>query len=144
MLTLFRHYRRLLSSLSVALMLFVSLFSVSVRAAVVGTDSLVEEQALRHKVEMVLEQEVVKQHLSEMGVSESMISERLEHMTTEEMTQLAQAWDETPAGGDFVGLLAFLFIVFVVTDALCATDLFTFVNCMQPKSTGNAHSGSRY
>ncbi len=130
MLKSLRHCLRALSTLFISLFLSMTLYTTTVQAAVMGTQTLVKDEVLRQEVRTILDQEVVKQHLLEMGVTESMVSERVAHMTATELAQIADEWSEIPAGGSAAGLLAFLFVIFVITDALCATDLFTFVKCV--------------
>jgi hypothetical protein len=49
-------------------------------------------------------------------------------MTDEEIAQLNQQIDELPAGGDVLGILLVIFIVFVITDVIGATDIFPFIH----------------
>jgi hypothetical protein len=49
-------------------------------------------------------------------------------MTDEEMAQLNQQIDELPAGGDVLGILLVIFLVFVITDVIGATDIFPFIH----------------
>ncbi|TPW09573.1 MAG: hypothetical protein FD130_2475, partial [Halothiobacillaceae bacterium] len=48
-------------------------------------------------------------------------------MTDSEVAQLNSRIAELPAGGDVLGLVVFLFVFFVITDAIGITDIFTFV-----------------
>jgi hypothetical protein len=48
-------------------------------------------------------------------------------MTDQEVARLNQHLAELPAGGDVLGVILILFIVFIITDMLGATDIFPFV-----------------
>lgn len=70
----------------------------------------------------------VQEQLSDMGVSTADIENRINQMTGEEIAQLNQQINELPAGGDIVGIIVLLFIVFVITDVIGATDIFPFIH----------------
>ena len=54
--------------------------------------------------------------------------ERIAQMTDQEIAHLNQQLAELPAGGDVLGLVVLIFIVFIITDAIGATDIFPFVH----------------
>ena len=56
-----------------------------------------------------------------------MLEQRLASLTPQELQTLNQQIDELPNGG-IIGTLVLIFLVFVITDALGATDLFPFVD----------------
>jgi uncharacterized membrane protein len=112
--------------------LWSSVLMVPVQAGVVHTTTLLADEDLRAEAKRIVQQEHVMDQLVAMGVSEEKALERIDSMTHSELLKLSEQGASLPAGGDFVGLLAFLFVVFVVTDAMCATDLFTFVRCVEP------------
>jgi hypothetical protein len=62
-----------------------------------------------------------------MGVKAEDIESRVKLMTHEEIAQLNQQIDELPAGGDLLGVILIVFIVFVITDVIGATDIFPFI-----------------
>ena len=70
----------------------------------------------------------VQEQLSDMGVSTADIENRINQMTGEEIAQLNQQINELPAGGDILGIIVLLFIVFVITDVIGATDIFPFIH----------------
>ncbi len=71
----------------------------------------------------------LRDQLQTMGVDTVQLNERIENLTPDEIHQLNNTLADQPAGGA-LGTLAAVFIFFVVTDMLCATDLFTFVKCI--------------
>lgn len=70
----------------------------------------------------------VQQQLLSMGVTAADLENRINQMTAEEVAQLNQQIDELPAGGDVVGIIVLIFIVFVITDVIGATDIFPFIH----------------
>ena len=70
----------------------------------------------------------VQEQLLSMGVTTADIESRVNQMTQEEIAQLNQQIDQLPTGGDGLGLILMLFIVFIITDAVGATDIFPFVH----------------
>lgn len=75
----------------------------------------------------LLEKEELKQQLAGYGLNASVAVERVNSMSDAEVALLNTRIDELPAGEGVVGIAAMIFIVFIITDALGATDLFTFV-----------------
>ena len=70
----------------------------------------------------------VQEQLSSMGVSTADIEDRINQMTGEEIAQLNQQLDALPAGGSVLGIIVLVFIVFVITDVIGATDIFPFIH----------------
>ena len=70
----------------------------------------------------------VQAQLSVLGVTTTDIENRIKQMTSEEIARLNQQLDELPAGGDALGLIVLVFIVFVITDVIGATDIFPFIH----------------
>jgi hypothetical protein len=82
----------------------------------------------RQDVLEVLDREDARRQLEAMGVAPDQVKERVKHMTDQEVAQLNAHLAEMPAGGDALGIILVLFIVFVITDLLGATDIFPFVH----------------
>lgn len=126
-------FRRLAKPVSYALItgvLALSLHGPAARAAMVTTDQIVgaqQSQQDRAKVHALLTREDVKQALSARGVSTTDIQARVEAMTDQEVNTLSSKLDQLPAGGDALGILAFIFIVLIITDIMGLTDIFPFV-----------------
>lgn len=76
----------------------------------------------------ILASQALRDRLLALGVDESVIDERIKTLSPDERVYLEQQIEELPAGGDVLGLLVFLFIVFIITDALGVTDIFPFVH----------------
>ena len=71
----------------------------------------------------------LKQQLEGLGVDTEQLNDRIASLTPEEIQQLNAELEVQPAGG-ILGVLLTVFIVLVVTDLLCATDVFHFVRCI--------------
>jgi len=113
--------------LSVTLM---SLSFTSTQAAMVSNELIINHvQQSNAKAELIqtINRSDVKQQLLNMGVKPADIESRINLMTHEEIAQLNQQIDELPAGGDILGVLLIIFIVFVITDVIGATDIFPFI-----------------
>ena len=70
----------------------------------------------------------VQEQLLDMGVNTVDIESRINQMTHEEIAQLNQQFDTLPAGGDALGIIVLVFIIFVITDVIGATDIFPFIH----------------
>ena len=114
--------------LSVTLM---SMSFTSAQAAMIGNDMLINRvQHSDAKTELLqtINRSDVKQQLLNMGVKQENIESRINLMTHEEIAQLNQQIAELPAGGtDVLGVLLIIFLVFVITDIIGATDIFPFI-----------------
>jgi hypothetical protein len=101
------------------------------QAAMIGTAQvLAAEQGRldRDRLVSLLEREDLQRQLSALGVDISHTKARVAALTDAEVAQLNQRIDELPAGGDALGVILLIFIIFVITDALGATDIFPFVH----------------
>ena len=113
--------------LSVTLM---SLSFSSTQAAMISNDVVINHaQQSKAKTELLqtINRSDVKQQLLNMGVAPENIESRINLMTHEEIAQLNQQIGELPAGGDVLGVILIIFIVFVITDVIGATDIFPFI-----------------
>ena len=117
------------------LCLFMSLSLVGLpvgpaQAAMIGNAEIITEvhsELNRSDILHMLDREAARQQLSALGVSPEMVKQRVGQMTDVEVAQLNQHLADLPAGGDIWGVLLLLFIVFIITDMLGATDIFPFV-----------------
>ncbi len=116
----------------IILMFFSSLMSSYVQAAMISTDSMInagEGNYSQQQLQTALASEELKTQLEDLGVDTSQLSDRIASLTAAEIQQLNAELEQQPAGG-IVGVLLTIFIVFIVTDMLCATDIFSFVKCI--------------
>ncbi len=70
----------------------------------------------------------VQEQLLGMGVSTAELESRINQMTQQEIAQLNQQINELPAGGDVLGIIVLIFIIFIITDVIGATDIFPFIH----------------
>ncbi len=115
------------------LLVFAGLFSVSAQAGVISTESAVTQQAVQYDRAQLLQainEQGVRDQLSSLGVDPGQVEQRIQTLTGDELAQLNAQIQDMPAGQSALGVLATIFIVFIITDMLCATDIFNFVNCI--------------
>jgi hypothetical protein len=100
-------------------------------AAMVTTETVVQQAQRsvdRSQLLEMLDRESVQSQLEALGVDSSAAKQRVAAMTDAEIRQLNARLAEMPAGGDVLGIVLVVFIVFVITDMLGATDIFPFVH----------------
>jgi len=100
------------------------------QAALVSNEQVIaqaQHQNAKAQLIQAIERADVRQQLLSMGVREQDITRRIDLMTADEVAQLNQQIDELPAGGDLLGIILVIFIVFVITDVIGATDIFPFI-----------------
>jgi len=113
-------------------LLLVMLPLLPAQAAMVANDRIISEQQAALDSESILamlDQEVTRQQLESWGINPEMARERINSLTGEELANLNRQLNELKAGGDSVlGVLLIIFIIFVITDVLGATDIFPFIH----------------
>ena len=116
-----------------SLFLTASVLSLSLgtsQAAMVSNQQIIyaaEQTDARQSLLQTLKREQVQQQLLNLGVSPADVEARVQHMSYAEITQLNQQIDELPAGSGVLGAVVFIFVVFVITDVIGATDVFPFI-----------------
>ncbi len=122
-------------SLAMAVLLaFTTTFSASANAGMVGTGELIQQQQVdldRQQLLEMLDDQGVKAKLQELGVNEAQVEERIQNLTPTELAEFEQQLAEAPTGEGVVGIIVLFLLVFIITDMLCATDLFPFVKCIR-------------
>lgn len=114
-----------LSSLNCAQAAFVD--NQAFFAADTATESSLSADQQRTQLKQLLARDELRTQLLQLGADPSRIDQRIDSLTPAELQQLSAQMDQLPAGSGILGIAALIFIVFVITDALGATDLFTFV-----------------
>jgi len=120
------------STLAIALSIALTSLSLgSAQAAIVSNQQIIH-QTYQVSDKQVLLQSIkrdgVQQQMLNMGVNSVDIESRINQLTHEEIAQLNQQMSELPAGADALGTAALIFVVFVVTDVIGATDIFPFIH----------------
>ena len=100
-------------------------------AAMIGNDEIINQgqaQQMRDSLHQLLERETARQQLQAWGVDPKRIKSRIDNLTDAELARFNQQLNDPQAGGDVLGILLVVFLVFVITDAIGATDVFPFIN----------------
>ena len=100
--------------------------SPSANAGMVGTPQLITD-GLSSQALLESRREIEKQ-LVDLGVEADQASQRVASLSDSQIAEINQKINELPAGADAGGVLLTLFIVFIITDAIGATDIFPFVH----------------
>jgi hypothetical protein len=105
---------------------------MSAQAALLDTDTLITSTQSHQTItslQQLLQREDAQQQLLALGVSPERVKERVARLSDAEMARINQGIDTLNAGGDSVlGILLIIFIVFVITDVIGATDIFPFIH----------------
>lgn len=115
------------------------------QAAMIQTDQVESGQVLdsvpespnaaadRDKVMSFLARDDVRQQMQDLGVDPEEAEARVATMSDAEVQELAGKLENAKAGegplGAIVGAAVFVFIVLLITDILCFTDVFPFTKC---------------
>jgi len=103
------------------------------QAAMIGTPEILSEhqqQVDRQQLLGMLDDQDVQKKLESMGVERQQIEKRINSLTPAELAQFNQQLDNAPAGAGVVGIIVLFLVIFIITDMLCATNIFNFVNCI--------------
>ena len=109
--------------------LSMSLYIPAAQAAMVTTDQVMgvaETTAARTLLETTIMRVDVQQALLAQGVNPQDIQARVAALSDSEAAQMASQLDELPAGGDGLGLIVMVFLILVVMDIACLTNIFPF------------------
>ena len=105
---------------------------ISAQAAMVDNGMLLEDAATTHTRDSLQEwlaRDDARQQLQALGVNPAWAQERARTLSDAELARINHGIGELQAGGDSVlGVLVLIFIVFIITDAIGATDIFPFVH----------------
>lgn len=129
-----RSYTQSVSAIMTLVMILSSMWAIPASASIVGTGELLTEQRAdidREALMGMLEREDVKSTLVNMGVGEQEVRDRIQSLTPSELADFKQQLAEAPAGEGVVGIIVLFLLVFIVTDMLCATNIFPFINCIR-------------
>jgi len=130
--------RRILKPVSVVVSAGLLALSIQVpvaQAALVRTEVITaaaKAQQNRDNLKAMLSRQEVRDALLARGVDPADAQARIASLTDDEVQQLAANVDEMPAGGSAVGVVAIVFLVLILLDVMCVTDIFSFIkkhNC---------------
>ena len=116
-----------------ALILSLSIFMLPLSAAqsaMIGNPHLINEanHVDRSTLLQSLDRSEVQAYLSQQGIDAEQVKLRVAQMTDQEISMLNEHLSDLPAGGDALGVVLFIFLVFIITDAIGVTDIFPFVH----------------
>ena len=102
------------------------------QAAIIGNETIINQapSALtRDHMQELLGQESARQQMQAWGISPELITARINRLTDAELARINQEADTLKAGGtNVLGVLLIIFIVFVITDVIGATNIFPFIH----------------
>jgi hypothetical protein len=118
-----------------ALFLLTTVTSVHAQASMIGTSDVInQEQASvdRDALKSMLSDQAVQEKIASMGVSADQVEQRINSLTADELAYFNAQLDEAPAGagGGILGVIVLFLVIFIITDLLCATNVYKFVNCI--------------
>ncbi|MEX0942659.1 MAG: PA2779 family protein [Pseudomonadales bacterium] len=96
-------------------------------AAMISTPQLAAEaktEMTRAEITILLEREDIAAKLQDLGVDQSEVQDRINGMTDTELTELQTGLDSLPAGGDALGIVLTLLLIFLILDIAGVTDIF--------------------
>ena len=128
-MSLIHKLKRFISLLLVAVM--VGGQALPLQAAMIGTDTLLQQEQSafdREQLVQMLDRGDVQQQMVALGVDVDDAKMRVAQMTDSEVQQLNARLGELPAGGDALGVVVLVFLIFVITDVIGATDIFPFIH----------------
>ncbi len=102
------------------------------QAAMIGTGEIVnpaQSGLPNERLQQFLDRDATRQQLQDWGVSADWVETRLNSLTDAELARIHGEIDSLDAGGSSIlGVLLIIFIVFVITDVIGATDIFPFIH----------------
>ena len=101
------------------------------QAAMIGNQQIISQnqsQQTRDSLQQLFAQQAAQQQLRAWGVSPDRIKSRIDSLTDTELARINQQVNDLNAGGNILGILLVIFVVFIITDVIGATDIFPFVH----------------
>lgn len=137
-----RRYSRFIALPLVALMMAVSMPLGVAKAALVGTEQVVDPSQAdtnRQRVAAFIARDDVRAELRKMGVDAAEAERRVAVMSDIEIQRIATKIEASPAGqsavGAVIGAIVTIFIILLITDLLGLTDIFPFVKRNESQNT---------
>ncbi|MDJ0941977.1 MAG: PA2779 family protein [Kiloniellales bacterium] len=134
-MTVFNRFCRALAMPLALVILFVSLPANLAQAAMVSTDQVLAEsetESDRARVLAFLAREDVRQQITALGVDPDEATRRVQGLSDVEIAKIVDQMDQEPAGQGIVVILVatilIIFLIFIITDLVGATDIFPFIN----------------
>lgn len=135
-MSLIRKFQKILAMPLAVLMLFSTFSATVVQAKMVGTDEVIAEQRSdvdREKIVNFMSRDDVQAEMQSLGIDPDEAMNRVATLSDQEVQQVAGKLDQLPAGegavGSIVGAIVLIFLVLLITDLLCLTNVFDFTRC---------------
>lgn len=135
-MTIFRRIQKILTLPLVIIFMMSTLPMAAVNAKMVGTDQVISQSTVsadREKVIQFVERSDVQQQMQSLGVDPDEAKQRVATLSDSEIQKLAGKIDEMPAGegavGAVVGAIVLIFVLLLITDILCLTNVYDFTRC---------------
>ena len=106
--------------------------ATAAQAEMISTDSAIAALAAETDRQTLLNEisrDDVRAEMIALGVDPAEAESRLMAMTDEEVAAALAQIDDGTAGADIVGALVTVFLILLLTDLLCLTNLFSFTRC---------------
>jgi len=100
------------------------------QAGMIGTAQVAASrsgQEQREQLTRLLQREELAAQLRARGVTTEQVQARVAALSDREVSAIVGQLDRLPAGGDFLAIAAFLFLVLLATDIAGFTEIFPFV-----------------
>lgn len=97
-------------------------------AGMIGNSAIMEQSTERQTLIQQLQRSEVREQLLSLGVQPEAVERRIQQLSDAEVAQLNQYIADAPAGSGVIELVVLIFLVFVITDVIGATDIFPFIN----------------
>ena len=104
---------------------------IPAQAAMIDNEQVINQHLqgqTRDSLQQLLQQQSARQQLQALGVSPDLVKNRIDSLTDSELARINRHVDTLDAGGNILGILLVIFIVFVITDVIGATDIFPFIH----------------
>lgn len=124
-----RFSRQVFALLTAFTLLFTTLPTAN--AAMVSNTTLFGQTQMdeqRQQLKDLLARDDVRDQLLALGADPATLDQRIDHLTADELAAINGKLEELPAGAGFLGAALVVFIVFVITDVIGATDIFPFIH----------------
>lgn len=104
------------------------------QAEMLGTDAAISKySALGDRAVLLntLQKQEVRDQIVALGVDPAEAEARLAALSDAEIATILTQMEQDNAGADIIGTLFTVFIILLVTDLLCFTNLFSFTRCIR-------------
>ncbi len=118
-------------SKSIIYLLIISFIFVQISpafAGIVGTDSYLSEQTAqqdRENLRALMSRDEVRSLLESNGLTIEEAQNRVDSLTDEEVSQMAEKFNELPAAGDAAVVVLVIALVVIILELAGITDIFT-------------------